>query len=275
MSIDRYAVFGNPIKHSKSPSIHRLFAEQTGQSLEYTAELVALDSFDQAVKSFARSGGKGINITVPFKQNAFEFATALSKRAQQAGAVNTIIINDTDYYGDNTDGIGLQRDLVNNHQQNLSGKKILLLGAGGASRGALGALLDNKPSSITIANRTVEKAVELAKAFAAHGALSGCGYEDLIGQDFDIIINATSASLKGELPLLPATLVHDHSFCYDIMYAKAPTLFMHWAQENGVAENNIADGLGMLVEQAAESFYLWRDVKPETRPVIAAVRGLL
>ncbi len=274
MSIDRYAVFGNPIKHSRSPVIHRLFAEQTGQTLEYSAELVALDSFNQAVKSFARSGGKGLNITVPFKQNAFEFATALSKRAQQAGAVNTLIIDDADYYGDNTDGVGLQRDLTNNHQQTLQDKRILILGAGGASRGALGALLTEKPAQITIANRTVEKAINLAKAFSAHGKTQGCGYDDLT-QSYDIIINATAASLQGELPPLSASLLNKNSFCYDMMYAKAPTVFMQWAQGNRVTENNIADGLGMLVEQAAESFYLWRDIKPETRPVIDAVRALL
>jgi shikimate dehydrogenase len=273
---DQYAVFGNPIAHSKSPLIHALFAQQTGQNLEYNAQLVALDEFDNAVREFAQHNGRGLNITVPFKQSAFQLATRLSERAQQAGAVNTLVIHAVDdYYGDNTDGIGLARDLVRNHQLILSGKTILLIGAGGAVRGVLGALLGNTPKSLTIANRTVEKALDLAGAFSELGTISGCGFDDLHHQRFDVIINATSASLKGELPPLPDTLLHTDSFCYDMMYGKHPTVFMQWAKQNGVSDNNIADGLGMLVEQAAESFKLWRGVEPETQSVIETVRGML
>lgn len=272
-SIDRYAVFGNPIKHSQSPAIHALFAKQTRQQLEYTAELVAVDDFEQAVRNFARHGGKGLNITVPFKQTAYEFASSLSTRAQQAGAVNTLMIHDSEFYGDNTDGVGLERDLIHNHGLNLHGKKILLLGAGGAGRGVLGALLTNKPQLLTIANRTTEKAVELAHAFRPLGNTHGCGFEAINQDAFDIIINATSASLHGELPPLSPSLIQTSTFCYDMMYARQPTVFMQWASAHHAA--GVSDGLGMLVEQAAESFYLWRDIKPETRPVIAAIRALL
>jgi shikimate dehydrogenase len=271
--IDRYAVFGNPIKHSQSPAIHALFAQQTGQKLKYTAELVALDNFEAAVRDFAKHGGKGLNITVPFKQAAYEFASTLSSRAQQAGAVNTLIINDDDFYGDNTDGVGLERDLLHNHGLTLSGKRILLLGAGGAGRGVLAALLTNYPRQLTIANRTPEKAIELAHAFSSLGNVHGCGFADLNQQNYDIIINATSASLQGELPPLSASLIHADTFCYDMMYAKEPTLFMRWATSNHAG--GTSDGLGMLVEQAAESFWLWRNIRPEIDPVITAIRALL
>jgi shikimate dehydrogenase len=272
-TIDKYAVFGNPIAHSRSPAIHAMFAEQTGQKIEYTAQLVAIDTFDQAVHEFAQNHGRGLNITVPFKQAAFELATNLSPRAKRAGAVNTFVIHKfDDYFGDNTDGIGLARDLIRNHKLTLAGKKILLLGAGGAVRGALEALLGNKPQQLTIANRTVEKALTLAEEFADLGNISGCGFDDLQHQRFDVLINATSASLKGELPPLPTALIHKDSFCYDMMYADRPTMFMQWAHENGAARDNITDGLGMLVEQAAESFRIWRGVEPETQAVIASLR---
>ncbi len=274
--IDQYAVFGNPIKHSKSPAIHALFAEQTGQRLKYTAQLVALDNFENALREFAQHDGRGLNITVPFKQSAFALCSHLSPRAQQAGAVNTLVIHKADdYFGDNTDGIGLARDLIRNHRLTLGAKRILLLGAGGAVCGVLGALLGNKPAQLTIANRTVEKAIALAESFSTLGNINGCGFNDLKHQQFDIIINATSASLKGELPPLPDALCHADTFCYDMMYAKSPTVFMQWAVHGGAAPSNIADGLGMLVEQAAAAFKLWRDVEPETRPVIQAVRALL
>lgn len=275
-TVDRYAVFGNPIRHSKSPAIHALFARQTGQRLEYSAQLVAIDGFENAVRTFAQNGGRGLNITIPFKESACQLATTLSARAQQAGAVNTLVIHTVDsYYGDNTDGVGLVRDLVSNHGLSLGGKSLLLLGAGGASRGVLGELLENHPSQITIVNRTVDKACGLANNFSDKGELTGCGYEALGHQQFDLIINATSASLQGELPPLPATLIHPGSYCYDMMYAKAPTVFMQWAKQNGAADANISDGLGMLVEQAAESFKLWRGMAPETQPVIQAVRAML
>ena len=271
--LDQYAVFGNPIKHSQSPAIHAMFARQTGQKIEYRAELVAVNHFEQAVRHFAKHGGKGLNVTVPFKQIAYEFASSLSTRAQQAGAVNTLVIHETDFYGDNTDGIGLERDLLHNHGVIINGKKILLLGAGGAGRGVLASLLANRPQQLTIANRTAEKAVELAHAFASLGNTHGCGFEQLDDHSYDIIINATSASLHGEVPPLAKSLIDSGTFCYDMMYAREATVFMQWASAHHAG--GVSDGLGMLVEQAAESFHIWRGIKPETRPVIAAIRALL
>ncbi len=273
---DQYAVFGNPIAHSKSPAIHALFAEQTGQRMQYRAILAPIDGFEQAVREFAVAGGKGINITVPFKQAAFALASRLSPRAERAGAVNTFVIHDSDeYFGDNTDGIGLARDLIRNHGLTLSGKRILLLGAGGAVRGALEALFGNRPQQLTIANRTVEKAIQLADDFTDLGNINGLGFDDLAAMQFDLIINGTSASLKGEMPPVPASVIHADTFCYDMMYAAKPTVFMQWAADNGATTANISDGLGMLVEQAAESFKLWRGVEPQTQPVIEAIRASL
>lgn len=272
--IERYAVFGNPISHSKSPAIHKLFAEQTGQNIGYDAQLVALDNFDNAVRSFCSNGGKGLNITVPFKQAAWDLCTRRSPRAERAGAVNTMVLHDPDnYYGDNTDGIGLARDLVQNHGIRMAGKKILVLGAGGAVRGVLEPLLGNKPGLLTIANRTVDKALQLAEMFSTDGNITGCGFSDLKHHSFDLVINATSASLQGEMPDLPDGIISADSFCYDMMYASEATVFMQWAQQRGC--NNIADGLGMLVEQAAESFSIWRGVEPQTAPVIDAIRQSL
>ncbi len=273
---DQYAVFGNPIAHSKSPAIHALFAEQTGQQMEYRAILAPIDGFEQAVREFAAAGGKGINITVPFKQAAFSLASRLSPRAERAGAVNTFVIQNSDeYFGDNTDGIGLARDLIRNHGLTLNGKRILVLGAGGAVRGALEALLGNRPQQLTIANRTVEKAIQLADDFADLGNINGLGFDDLTAMQFDLIINGTSASLKGEMPSVPASVIHADTFCYDMMYAAEPTVFMQWAANHGAVANNITDGLGMLVEQAAESFKLWRGIEPQTQPVIEAIRASL
>lgn len=272
-TIDRYAVFGNPIEHSKSPFIHARFAEQTGQQLVYTAELVELEGFNEAVKHFADNNGKGLNITIPFKQQAWQLATRLSERAERAGAVNTLVINAAgDYYGDNTDGIGLTRDLVKNHRLQLTDKNILIVGAGGAVRGVIEPLLACKPASLTIANRTREKALQLAEDFSDLGTIRGCGLDEFGTDSYDIIINATSASLSGELPELPATLINENTFCYDMMYASEPTPFMRWAQQHGAKQ--VVDGKGMLVEQAAESFRLWRGCEPDTAPVIEALRKL-
>ena len=269
--IDRYAVFGNPISHSKSPLIHRLFAQQTGQRMEYTAELVEPDGFGEAVAAFARSGGRGLNITVPFKQQAFALANRRSARAERAGAVNTLILHGPgDYYGDTTDGIGLVRDLIRNHHYEPGGKQILVLGAGGAVRGVLEPLLRNRPARLTIANRTGATALQLALDFADLGNVRGCGLDDIGDSSFDLIINGTSASLSGELPPLSAALVHRNTFCYDMMYAADDTPFMVWGRENGCAV--VVDGLGMLVEQAAESFRIWRGVEPTTGAVIEVVR---
>lgn len=266
---DHYGVMGNPITHSKSPRIHTLFAQQTHQNLVYTAIQVDLGGFAQAVGNFDASGGKGLNITVPFKQEAFALVDARSARAERAGAVNTIKFEKNQRYGDNTDGVGLVNDLMHNHQITLEGERILLMGAGGAARGVLAPLLECQPAQLVIANRTPDKAVELAVAFADLGKVKGCGYHELEEQQFDIVINATAASLQGELPPLPDTLLAEGAVCYDMMYGKL-TPFMEWAKNHGATL--VLDGLGMLVEQAAESFYLWRGVRPQTAPVIALLR---
>lgn len=268
--IDQYAVMGNPIAHSKSPRIHRLFAEQTGQRLEYTAIQVDPGGFAQAVGNFAASGGRGLNITVPFKQEAWKLVGERTDRAERAGAVNTIKFEHDKLLGDNTDGVGLVNDLVTNHQIELKHKRILLMGAGGAARGVLAPLLSQQPQRLIIANRTVDKAVALADAFADLGNIAGQGYGDLQGKQFDIIINATAASLQGQLPPLPETILADRACCYDMMYGAEPTPFMRWATEQGAV--SVLDGLGMLVEQAAESFYLWRGVRPDSQAVIKRLR---
>ena len=270
---DRYAVFGNPIAHSKSPFIHTRFAEQTGQQIQYTAELVEPGDFDNAVARFAENDGKGLNITVPFKQEAWRLATQRSARAERAGAVNTLVIYGSgDYYGDNTDGVGLVRDLVSNHGLELENSNILIIGAGGAVRGVIEPLLACKPARLTIANRTREKALQLADDFSDLGNIRGCGLDEFGPDSYDIIINATSASLSGELPSLPASLIDQATFCYDMMYAAEPTPFMRWASQHGA--QHVVDGKGMLVEQAAESFRLWRGCEPDTAPVIEALRRL-
>jgi len=269
---DHYAVMGNPVAHSKSPRIHTLFAKQTGERLDYIAILVALTGFPQAVADFLAAGGKGLNITVPFKEQAWQLAATRSPRAELAGAVNTLVLNqDGKHYGDNTDGTGLVRDLHSNHGAELAGRRILLVGAGGAARGVLEPLLAQKPRLLVIANRTADKAVELARHFCALGHTEGCGLDDVAGQKFDIIINATAASLAGTVPALPDDVVSGASWCYDMMYGTEPTAFMEWATQRGASR--VMDGLGMLVEQAAESFYLWRRVRPDTAPVIAALRN--
>jgi shikimate dehydrogenase len=269
---DCYAVMGNPIAHSKSPLIHRLFAEQTGQKLCYEALLVERDSFAQAVAAFLIKGGKGLNITVPFKQEAWEIADELSDRARRAGAVNTLLMRDKGaLYGDNTDGVGLVRDLTRNLGIVLQGKQLLILGAGGATRGVLTPLLERQPSAVHIANRTVQRAFELADAFADLGILHASGLDDIPVRHYDLIINATAAGLQNKVPDLPAGIISADSCCYDMMYATEPTAFVRYAVEHG--SPCAYDGLGMLVEQAAESFRLWRGVTPDTAPVIARLRN--
>lgn len=267
-----YGVFGNPIAHSKSPLIHRLFAEQTGQKISYEPLLAALDGFPEAVSQFFQSGS-GANVTVPFKEQAFVLADQLSERALRAKAVNTLKkLEDGSLLGDNTDGAGLVNDLLNN-QVVLANKNILILGAGGAVRGVLEPLLAQQPAEICIANRTVEKAEQLAREFADLGPMTACGY-DWIDAPVDIIINGTSASLSGELPPLASTLIKaGHTVCYDMMYSKQTTIFNQWAQEHGAART--LDGLGMLVAQAAEAFYLWTDVRPDAAPVLQQLRAQL
>lgn len=271
---DRYAVMGNPIAHSKSPRIHSLFAKQTKQKLSYEAILVNPEGFSEAVAAFREAGGKGLNITVPFKQEAWKLADERSPRAETARAVNTLVLRkDGSLYGDNTDGVGLLRDLSTNAGIALKGKRLLILGAGGAVRGVLQPLLEQQLAELIIANRTAERAVELAEAFEDQGPVSGCGFNDLDGARVDIVINGTSASLQGKMPPLPDDLLAKKAVCYDMMYGAKPTAFMQWADEHGA--ETILDGLGMLVEQAAESFFIWRGVHPDTRPVIDALRAEL
>jgi shikimate dehydrogenase len=269
---DRYAVFGHPIGHSKSPRIHTLFAAQTGQDLVYTAQDVPAESFETKVREFLAAGGKGLNCTVPLKELAFRFAGQLSERAERAKAVNTLaLLPDGGILGDNTDGVGLVRDLTVNLGLPLAGRRILLLGAGGASRGVLAPLLENAPDRLVIANRTAEKAAQLAAEFADLGPVAGGGFGDLAGQSFDLILNATAASLSGDLPDLPEGILAAGGSCYDLAYGKEPTPFVRWGQAAGAALS--VDGVGMLVEQAAEAFHLWRGVRPETGPVIAMLQA--
>ncbi len=270
---DQYAVFGNPINHSKSPAIHRQFAEQTGQDLHYAKQLVAEDEFVTAAHTFFAQGGKGLNVTVPFKVDAFGFAQELTPRAQRAGAVNTLALQSNGkILGDNTDGIGMVHDM-HNLGWDIGAKRVLVLGAGGAVRGILQPLLAEHPEKVVIANRTRSKAEELVAEFHDLGNLQALSFEDLVGKKFDIIVNGTSASLSGELPPLPADLLNAQACCYDMMYGAEPTVFLQWALDNGSAK--IADGLGMLVGQAAEAFYLWRHIRPEVVPVITALRRQL
>lgn len=270
---DLYAVFGNPINHSKSPAIHRQFAEQTGQDMHYNKQLVNEGEFETAAQEFFAQGGKGLNITVPFKLNAFSFAQKRTSRAERAGAVNTLAkLSDGTILGDNTDGIGMIHDMHNLGWE-LEGKRVLILGAGGAVRGILQPLLEEHPAQVVIANRTLEKAEELAKSFLDLGDISAKSFAQLNGDHFDIVINGTSASMQGELPPLPDNLLAANACCYDMMYAAEPTVFLNWAAAQGAAHTT--DGLGMLIGQAAEAFYVWRQIRPEVVPVITALRRQL
>ncbi|MCP4985918.1 MAG: shikimate dehydrogenase [Colwellia sp.] len=265
---DQYCVFGNPIEHSRSPFIHHAFARQTKQNLFYQKTFVVLDGFAEAVVEFIDQGGKGANITVPFKEQALALADVLSERATLAGAVNTLSFKNGKIYGDNTDGEGLVQDLIRN-KVTLSKSRILLLGAGGAARGVLLPLLAKKTQSITIANRTVSKAEELCRHFD-NSALFSCSFEQCPSQEYDLIINATSASLSGGIPAISATIINKETICYDMVYGKQLTPFLLWAKNYGAKQ--VIDGLGMLVGQAAVSFATWRNVAPETTPVIEQLR---
>lgn len=272
--MDRYCVFGNPIAHSKSPELHAAFAAQTGQQLEYEKRLAPLGGFAAAVHAFIAEGGKGANVTVPFKLDAVQVAHALTIRARAAGAVNTLHFTEDGIVGDNTDGAGLVADIVNNAGVPITGKRVLMLGAGGAARGAVLPILEHRPSQLVIANRTVATAEALQQQFAAlggEGVVSACGYDALQGQ-FDIIINATSASLNADLPPIPATVFAPGALAYDMMYGKEPTVFLRFAADHGAIPR---DGLGMLAEQAAEAFALWRGVHPQTKEVLQQLRAKL
>jgi len=269
--MDRYAVMGNPIKHSKSPLIHKEFAHLTDQEMTYSAVLVPEDSFKEAMQRFFEDGGKGLNITIPFKQQAFEQADELSDRAKRAGAANTLIKKaDGSIRGDNTDGVGMVRDIINNHDGRLTNKTILVVGAGGAVRGILAPLLNENPAHVIIVNRTHEKAQRLAESFSDLGKVRALRFDELKGEPFDWVINGTSTSLTGELPPLSNNVIGEYTRCYDMMYSNEITLFNQWAMEQGAAA--AYDGTGMLVEQAAESFRLWRGIMPSTVSVISSMK---
>lgn len=274
---DRYAVIGYPIGHSKSPMIHRLFAEQTKQDLTYEAILVDTEdsSFQWAIADLKNRGYKGINITVPYKLDAFEGVDRLSSRAQTAHAVNTYTFEeDGTISGDNTDGVGLVNDIEINGGRLFKNQSVLILGAGGAVQGILEPLIGKQPATIHIANRTAKRAEVVGQRFKTDIAITASGWEDIPVKAYDIIINGTSASLEGKLPPISTSLVGENSLVYDMMYGQKPTIFMEWATQTNPACKTM-DGLGMLVGQAAEAFYGWRGVRPETAPVIQAVRELM
>ncbi len=261
-----YAVIGNPIQQSKSPLIHGMFAEATGQDIEYTAIEGPLGGFAGAVDAFRKAGGQGLNITAPFKLDAFAYATERSARAQLAGAANAMKFDAERVLAENFDGVGLVRDVTHNLGCPLKGKRVLLLGAGGAARGALLPFLEQAPAELVIANRSVDKAQALANIGAAKGNVRGCAYAELEGQAFDLVFNATSASLRAELPPVPASVFARCGLAYELAYAKGLAPFLRLAQNAGV--RHLADGVGMLAEQAAEAFAWWRGVRPDTRAVI-------
>ncbi|MDR1890379.1 MAG: shikimate dehydrogenase [Zoogloeaceae bacterium] len=272
LSSDTYVVFGNPVAHSRSPRIHAAFALQTGEALRYETRLAPLDGFADAVRRFIDEGGKGANVTVPFKEEAFRLADELSPRARAAGAVNTLSFTAGRIFGDNTDGAGLVRDIEANLAFPIAGQRVLLLGAGGAARGVLAPLLACHPATLAIANRNADKARALvALAEPAQCPVCGTGFAELAGQPFDLVINATSASLSGASLPLPDGLFAPGSLAYDMMYAQDETPFLAQARFAGAARR--ADGLGMLVEQAAESFFVWRQKRPETHALLAELRA--
>ncbi len=268
---DAYGVMGHPVSHSKSPAIHAAFARQTGQDIVYRAIHVLPGDFERAVADFRDSGGKGLNVTLPFKEQAWALSATRTGRAERARAVNTLWFDNEGMHGDNTDGVGLVRDLRDNHGLVLNGSRVLLLGAGGAGRGVVGPLLEAGVERLLIANRTASKAVDLANVFTGIGNVSGCGLDAVAGQQFDLVINATSASLSGHVPQISSDVLLPGGWCFDMMYAPEPTAFVLWARAHGAA--GAVDGLGMLVEQAAESFLRWRGVRPDTAPVIEALRS--
>lgn len=272
---DHYAVVGNPVAHSKSPLIHAAFARQTGHDIDYGRLLAPLDGFADCVEGFRRQGGKGVNVTVPFKLQAYAMAARITPRARLAQACNCLRFDPEGILGDNTDGNGIVTDIVANLGVLLTGKRVLVMGAGGAVQGVLGPILDERPKALFIANRTEDKAQRLAQAFAsepdyARLELKAASYDALRGRSFDVVINGTSASLNDALPALPDGVFAAGALAYDMMYGKGDTPFLRLAQDQGAGL--LADGLGMLVEQAAESFLVWRGVRPDTAPVIAQMK---
>ncbi len=275
LAVTRLAVFGNPIKQSKSPAIHRAFAGQLGEDVQYRAQRIELDDFEAAVQRFFAGGGRGLNVTLPFKERAFALADESSERASCARAANTLIaLPDGRLRADNTDGVGMIRDMVANHGWQIGGLRTLILGAGGAVRGVLQPLLRERPSDVFIANRTAARAAQLVEEFSGLGVpVAGGGVDDIPAQSWDLIINGSAAGLDGEMPELPGVVLSDRCSCYDMVYGAEPTAFMRWAAANTAWA--VADGLGMLVEQAAESYWLWQGRRPETRPVIQQIREMM
>ena len=268
---DRYGVMGYPVSHSRSPVIHRLFALQTGENIQYELLQVTPDKLETAIRQFQRTNGRGLNITVPHKQEVVRLCDQLSEPARTAGAVNTLSFRGGEIHGDNTDGIGLLRDLTLNLAFSIEGSSILVLGAGGATRGIVGPLLEMQPASLRIANRTIERAKALAEHFGRSGPVSACRFNAVpVSEGYDLVINATSAAVKGEAPPYPAAAVSPETLCYDLSYGLNPTPFSVWAREQG-AERSVM-GWGMLVEQAAESFFIWRGVRPDTTPVLKQMK---
>jgi shikimate dehydrogenase len=273
VTVDRYAVIGYPVAHSWSPFIHGMFAKQTGQALSYTRMEVAPAELNDKVDAFFASGGKGLNVTLPHKQAACLLARQRTPRAEIAGAVNTLVAGPDGLFGDNTDGVGLIRDLTSNLGFAIANTRILLLGAGGASRGILGAVLGGAPEYLEIANRTEDRAAELAGEFQTLGNIRGCGFTAITPTGtFDLVLNATSASLQDTIPPIPPGVIGPSTLCYDMAYGKGDTAFTRWSKSAGAGRAET--GWGMLVEQAAESFELWRGIRPETKPVLAAVKKL-
>ena len=269
-TIDRYGVMGYPVSHSRSPVIHRLFALQTRQNLQYELLAVEPDKLESAIRQFAAAGGKGLNITVPHKSSALPLADQLSERATNAGAINTLAFQDGEIFGDNTDGIGLMRDLTRNLELPIRDANILILGAGGATRGILGPLLAAQPARITIANRTLSKARDLADWFGSSGNVIACRFKDVpSAPGYSLVINATSAGLRGEMPPYPDAAIGPDTFCYDLSYGLTDTPFSKWATAKGAKRSVM--GWGMLVEQAAESFHLWRGIRPDTSLVLKQI----
>ena len=270
---DRYAVVGHPISHSRSPLIHRLFAEQTGQNLTYETIDAAPDAFEKTVRDFAAAGGRGLNVTIPHKEAAYALCGSHGPEAETARAVNTISIEDGELHGDNTDGRGFLRDLEVNHAVTIGAQRVLLLGAGGAARGIVRPLLLGKPACLVIANRTLARAESLKDELGSPRNVSVHAFSDLdeLGR-FDIVINATSAGLDGDIPPFPASLLDRDTFCYDLVYSARPTPFVRWARSGGAGR--AIQGWGMLVEQAAESFAIWRGIRPDTAPILAKLEDL-
>jgi shikimate dehydrogenase len=267
---DQYGVVGHPISHSWSPFIHGLFAKQTAQHMVYRLYDIAPDDFRVQVLEFFGRGGRGLNVTVPHKEAAADLANALTERADRAGAVNTLIMQDDHtLLGDNTDGHGLVTDLQRNLALEITNERVLILGAGGATRGVIAPLLSLGPTELVIANRTPERAVNLASLFSDLGSVRGCGFEDVGDDPFDLVINATAAGLSGSVPNVEGSVIASHTVCYDMSYSKSATPFVAWAIEQGCARAH--KGWGMLVEQAAEAFTLWRGVRPDTEPVLTAL----